>query len=352
MKINKTPYYSYNLNGIAEGCKYCIKGEKLVLFITGKCKSNCWYCSLSNKRKEKDIVMANERECKTVKEVIQEAKASKATSAGITGGDPLVCLNKTIKYVKALKKEFGKQFHIHIYLSTHLVDEKNLKKLSKCIDEVRFHPLFLINKNEENADLNKIKKSMEIFGKKNNGIELPLIPEKKKEILNFILKAKDFISFVNFNEFELSETNFNQLTKNYSLESGGYRVKGSLEAGKWILTQLAKKKIKLNAHLCTAELKNNCQFVNRLKRHIILPYGKKTSEGTVIYLAIYAKDKKDFKKMKKTIRGYVDNKKSRIILSEEDAKDMLNKGIKIKRVEEFPTYDGIEVESEDIIWKK
>jgi len=51
MKLNKTKYDSYCINGIAEGCKYCVRGEKLVLFVSGKCSRQCWYCSLSNKRK-------------------------------------------------------------------------------------------------------------------------------------------------------------------------------------------------------------------------------------------------------------------------------------------------------------
>jgi hypothetical protein len=34
------------------------------------------------------------------------------------GGDPLLFLNRTINYAKALKKAFGKKFHIHIYLHT------------------------------------------------------------------------------------------------------------------------------------------------------------------------------------------------------------------------------------------
>ena len=247
-----------------------------------------------------------------------------------------------------MKKEFGKKFHIHIYLSTKLVDKNKLTKLAKYIDEVRFHPLFLINKSELDNDIKKIKLGEKIFGKRNNGVEMPMIPEKKEEILNFLFKVKDNISFVNLNEFELSETNFDILTKKYPLKEGGYIVNGSLEAGKWVLTQLQKKKIKLNAHVCTAELKNSVQFVNRLKRHDILPGGRKTQDGTVIYLAVYAKNKKEWAKMKKEIKGFVDPKKKRIILLEKEAKRILKNGGAITKVEEFPTYDAIEVESEEI----
>lgn len=340
------------INGIAEGCKYCVRGEKLVLFVTGMCKRGCWYCSLSEKRKNKDLVYANERKCKNVKDIIKEVKESKATSAGITGGDPLIYFNRTIKLASQLKKKFGKKFHVHIYLPTKLVNEEKLRKLSKYVDEVRFHPEFLINKTEE--DIKKIKLAGLFWNKPNLGIELPMIPDKKKEILNFILKIKDYVGFVNLNEFELSETNFNIVTKKYKLREGGYVVKDSLEAGKWILKELSKKKINLRVHFCTAQLKNNWQFANRLKRHEILPYGKRTEDGTVIYLVAEGK-----LKMNGT---FYDKKKNRTILSEETARKLLtanrkfavhstksNEGkIKIKRVEEFPTCDRIEVEEEEI----
>ncbi|MCX6746615.1 MAG: 4Fe-4S cluster-binding domain-containing protein [Candidatus Pacearchaeota archaeon] len=342
MEIKKTKFDSYCLNGIAEGCKYCVKGEKLVLFVTGICKRNCWYCSLSNKRKNKDVIFANERKCKNIKELFEEVKESRATSAGITGGDPLLFLPRTIKFASELKKRFGKEFHIHIYLPTKFVTAEKLEKLSKVVDEVRFHPEFLINKNTINEDVKKISLAGLFWNKPNIGIELPLLPDKKEEVVNFILKIKDYIGFVNLNEFELSDTNFNIITKNYNLNRGGYVAKGSLEAGRWILDELRRKKVNLKVHLCTAELKNQHQFRNRLKKHKFLPYGKRTEDGTVIYLIV-----------KKKLRGkrkFYDKRKNRTILSEDVARKLLEKPGKYKiiRVEEFPTYDRIEVESGEI----
>ena len=337
----RTQFDSYCINGFAKGCSYCVKGEKLVLFVTGKCKRNCWYCSLSKKRKNKDIIFANERQCKNVKDIIQEVKESRATSAGITGGDPLLYLSRTIKFASALKKTFGKGFHIHIYLPTRLVTGEKLRRLASCVDEVRFHPEFLINNNNTAEEIKKIKLAGLFFNKPDIGIELPLIPERKEEILDFIEGVENVIGFVNLNEFELSDTNFNIVTKNYKLKEGGYVISGSLETGKWILKELQKRKTKLKVHLCTAELKNAHQFRNRLKRHTILPFGKMTEDGTVIYLVVKGKAK-----MKET---FYDKEKKRTILSESVARKLLKENkLKIMRIEEFPTHDRIETESEEI----
>lgn len=345
----KTPYSSFclNKNGIARGCKFCVKGEKLVIFISGRCSRNCWYCSLSKKRKSIDKIWANEREIKNTKELIEEAKESRATSAGITGGDPLLFLSRTIKYAKVLKSKFGNKFHIHIYLPTKLVTKEKLRKLSKYIDEVRFHPEFLINASKEKIkeDIEKIRLASLYWNKQNIGIELPLIPEKKKQILEFVLKVKDFIGFVNLNEFELSETNFEIVTKKYKLKEGGYVIAKSKEAGLWILKQLKRKKVKLNVHLCTAELKNCFQYKNRLLRHKILLYQKRTKEGTVVCFVV--KDKNYISKLKNKKGVCYDKVKNRLILSEGVANELLNK-VKIYRIEEYPTFDREEVEVEEI----
>jgi len=337
MKINK--YSAYNINGLPKGCKYCIKGKKLVLFVSGICSRNCWYCSLSKKRKNKDIILFNEREKNSVKDLIKEIKESNANSMGITGGDPLLFLSRTLKYAKAAKKEFGKSFHIHIYLPTKLVTKEKLKKLSEYIDEIRFNPKITISDNDADFDLEKIRLASLFWKKQNIGIELPMIPDKKQDFLEFIKKASKYIGFVNLNEFELSETNSNITTKKYSLNEGGYTIKDSIKAGLFILNELKKQKSKLKIHLCTAELKNNHQFKNRLKLHNILPFGYRTNEGLVKYLVIYKKIKnKD---------SYYDKQKKRTNLSEKLARKLINKE-KIFLIEEFPTYDRIEIEKQEI----
>ena len=350
MKVLKTKFSSYCCKGFAEGCRLCLKGEKLVLFIDGRCSRNCYYCSLSSKRKNKPETWANERKCKNIKEVIEEAKESNSKGAGITGGDPLLNLKKTAKYSKELKKKFGKKFHIHIYLPTRLVNEKNLKKLSESVDEVRFHPEFLIKNmmpQETQAETQKIKKAAEIFGKENTGIEMPMIPDKKKQIFQFIKKAAEYVGFVNLNEFEISETNFKHIIENYSLEKEGYVIKGSKQAGIWVLKKCLQERLKTKIHLCTAETKNWHQYKNRLLKHEILPYGKRIKEGTVRYFANYDSYEK-LKKQQNNKKGYYpDKKKKRIILNPKQA-EKLRKNYKIELVEEYPTYDGIETERWEI----
>jgi uncharacterized protein len=344
--MKKTSFASYCSKEVCKGCKSCVKGEKLVLFMGGKCSRSCWYCSLSDKRKNLSVCFANERPVSSIPELIEEAKESNSKGAGITGGDPLVYFDDVIKYSRALKKIFGADFHIHIYLPLKLVEEKKLRKLKECIDEVRFHPSFLIDENIElrNEEIGKIKLASSIFGIDNCGIELPSMPEKKYEIFDFIYEVRDIIGFCNLNELEISETNFDLITKIYTLNHDSYTVKGSIKTGIWIIKECEKRKLKPIIHLCTARTKDSYQFINRLLKHSILPYGNITDEGTVVYFAVYYEDeikkKESEDKIVKITKDYfVDEDKKRIIIKIKDVEKVyLKTKLKIARVEEHPTY--------------
>ena len=158
-----------NMVKLPEGCIQCLEGRKLVLFVTGICRQGCFYCPLPESRMGKDVVYANERKLSDVNaigEAIEEARLSDSTGMGITGGDPLVVLDRTIDYIKAFKKHFGKKFHCHIYLTTKEVTKDKLEKLGKAgLDEVRFHPQFL--KEDLTEELKKMDFALELKDKFN-----------------------------------------------------------------------------------------------------------------------------------------------------------------------------------------
>lgn len=345
----KTKFESYCNKDVAEGCKYCVRGEKLVLFMGGKCSRKCWYCSLSENRKDALQAFANERPVTCSEEIIEEAKISNAKGAGITGGDPLVYFDKTIEYASALKKEFGEDFHIHIYLPLVLVTEEKLRKLKSCVDEVRFHPSFLAEKNNElkEEEFEKIKMASEIFGVANTGIEVPMIPEKKVELYEFIKRLEGIISFANLNEFELSETNFDRMVAEYSLNEDTYTVRDSLTVGRQIVRQAINDNFDINVHLCTARTKDCYQYINRLLKHEILPYGNRTDEGTVVYFIVEYElnDNIEEKLRGVTKKFYNDKERKRFIVDMDEVEKVYEKtDLKIARIEEHPTWGNERLE--------
>ncbi len=270
-----------------KGCKLCVKGRKLVLYITGICSTKCKYCPLSDNRKNKDKIWANEWEVKSFQDVITEARLCKAKGCGVTGGDPLVRLSRTVSYIRLLKKEFGSRFHIHIYLPLTNVTEVNLKKLYFAgVDEIRFHP---------SLDKPKLWDRVKLASKWGwkIGIEIPVFPDKfvatRKMLESFS------VDFINLNELEYSDTNAYSLKK-YKVNGDSYGIKGSEK------TALKLVSIFPNAHYCSSCLKDSVQMKNRLKlraKSISKPFDKVTQEGTLVRGAIYFKSLKpgfDYKK--------------------------------------------------------
>ena len=102
--MQENQYYSYNLGPLPKGCQMCVRGEKLVLFVTGICPRKCSFCPVSDEKYQHDVIFANERSVTATEDLLKEAEAMKAKGAGITGGDPLAKLERTLEYIKLLKQ--------------------------------------------------------------------------------------------------------------------------------------------------------------------------------------------------------------------------------------------------------
>ncbi len=339
--MKKTKYDSFLLGKLPEGCEMCVRGKKMVLFVTGLCSRGCEFCPLSKLRKNIDKIYSNERPVNFMKDLIEEVKVSNATGCSLTGGDPLLKLKRTIKLGKALKKKFGRKFHIHIYLSTKLVNKENLKKISEFVDEVRFHPDFEKSVDEE---IKKIRLGKIFWKKKNLGIEIPMFPDKVDKIYEFTKKVYPDISFINLNELEAGEIFGPLMEKKYKLSSDGYTVKNSVSAGKKLIKLIEKDKLKLNVHLCTANLKIGFQYKNRLKNYQNQKFSHKTNDGTRVYFSTKIKNKKYFNKKD----FFIDKGKLQIIINPEKIPKIKNR-LEIYRIEEYPTYDREEILKEKIL---
>ena len=341
--MKNTGFYSWKNGDLCRGCRLCVRGEKLVLFITGLCPRNCWYCSISEKKKNKDVIYANERPITEVKEAIEEAKLCDAKGAGITGGDPLSKLDRTIEYIKALKKEFGKDFHIHLYTSFDLADEDKLKALFEAgLDEIRFHLDI-----EDDRLWNKLSLARKFRWKK--GVEIPVIPGMRNKTIKLIEFAKDKIDFLNLNELEYSEINSGEYDKRDLTAKSelSYGIKGSEE----LALELLENFPGMNIHYCTSRLKDGVQLANRIKkraRNVKEDFDIVTDEGMLIRGAVYAEDLEKAKQEIGLKEVKIDKRKHRLLMSKKNvkkfAKQIKKFGYKPAIVEEYPTWDALEIE--------
>jgi len=377
--MKSTKYSGVCSGQLTKGCQECVLGNKTVLFITGKCPRQCYYCPLPESRKNLDVVYANERKLSnvnTVKEAIEEAKLCNSKGIGITGGDPLCVLSRTIRFVRAFKKAFGKKFHIHIYLPTDQVTQQKLEKLAKSgIDEIRFHPYFLSNDTKglqliEDAYALKKKYHWKV------GIEIPSIPKTESLTVNFLKKIKN-LDFLNLNEFEMPSLNGENLQKRgMSTVGNSVAIRGSEKTALKIMKSLEKSS-NYPIHYCSARTKNLFQFKNRLKHRLLnvkKSYDIVTKDFDLFHAAIYLpetkpmfgyekkleklrKNKKIIKKLESLRKKFmaefqipsklieVDQQFLRILTSAEIAKkcsdNIKSHGVDIALATELPTYDKI-----------
>lgn len=287
--FKKTPWHSFVSGKVCKGCEQCVRGKKTVLFITGLCSRKCFYCPISSKKYAHDVVFANEWEVKDFDdpvELFEEIRLTGAEGAGITGGDPLLKLDRTCNYIKSLKKEFSSSFHIHLYTSLDFVSLKSLELLSSAgLDEIRFHPSFDDDKLWDRIFLAKN------FGF-DVGVEIPVVSNKKVQTFNLLDFLKGKIDFINLNELEFSDTDTNHYDMSgfEKINNESYAVKGSKELAFELLDKCAE--LNIDAHFCTAKLKNQVQVGERLKRrafNVASHIDELTEEYLLFRGAIYLK---------------------------------------------------------------
>ncbi len=244
---------------MAKGCELCFAGAKSVIFITGLCDDGCYYCPVSRDRLNRDVFYVNEVPVTTVSEVILELARSGSRGASITGGDPLVRSDRTVKLVRAVKEHFGGNFHVHLYTSGRYATIGVLRALDEAgLDEIRFHPTrieFL-----SRAKAAKENTSMAV------GIEVPVAPHIEEWVKDIILRANSLgLDFVNLNEMEFVEPNARALLARGLRESvtRPFTVKGSLETAIRIVNW-ARESVEIPVHFCPATFKDNIQTRNRL----------------------------------------------------------------------------------------
>ena len=353
---------------LSQGCKQCSQGSKLVLLITGLCPANCFYCPLSFKKKDNDVIYANEWKLKNEKDtetILNEATLIDAQGAGITGGDPFSVWERTIRYIHLLKNHYDETFHIHLYTSGLVNANKILEVIDAGLDEIRFHPMPQTwNKMEKNP----IKKAINtaVDSAADVAIEIPAIPGMKKEIIHLIEWAEhQHIDYINLNELEFSEQNEDALYQKGFITKNDLSaaVKNSETTAQQIIDHIAQMNLDIGVHYCSASFKDAIQLTNRMKRratHIAHSFDIITKQGTIIKGVIdhIKQEKKDeiifilnAHHINNNEYCYQKNKQRIEInphLLEKIALSLKNKGYHCFLIEEYPTKDALEVERQPL----
>ncbi|MDW5564000.1 MAG: 4Fe-4S cluster-binding domain-containing protein [Methanomassiliicoccus sp.] len=279
MKVQSMEAGSAYTGRLPRGCVLCRQGTKMVLLVSGQCTTGCFYCPLSLEKRGKDVIYANERRVASDDEILEEARSIGAQGTGVTGGDPVACLERTVHLIKMLKQEFGPRHHIHLYTSS--LDLNAFRRLEEAgLDELRLHPPAEMWSSMAGTGLAAFKRSsgMKV------GLEVPALPGEEKGLSALIAYAAEArLDFVNLNELEFSEGNWDRLMDRGMevKDEVSAAVKGSEEAA---LKAVAAAR-KVPVHYCSSSFKDSVQLRKRIKRRAVrvaLPSDVITEEGTLL----------------------------------------------------------------------
>jgi hypothetical protein len=320
---------------LSRACRQCHQGSELVLFVTGKCSKKCWYCPISFERKGHDAVWANERPVRKDSDIIAEAKEMRARGAGVTGGEPLLVVDRVARYVRLLKKRFGKEFYMHLYTCGEDATGENLEKLEQAgLDEIRFHLL---------TDFEKALPALET--RMRVGIEVPCIPgdwARLKRVVDFCAEQGIFL---NLNELEFSDTNYEALRqKGFSHSESTYAVTGSRKLALKVLAYARDKRV--DAHFCPLRVKYGIQLPRRTKRRALTlrkPWETVDANGFLVK-GVVACSRREAR-----AHGlHYNQKRKRFETSTGKAREMARKGFKAWKVVEYPSSEPWDFEAEPL----
>jgi uncharacterized protein len=285
------------------GCIQCREGAKLVLFITGLCDKECFYCPVSRDKMYRDVMFANERPVHAGdwSAMLDECRLIDAKGAGITGGDPMVVPDRVVEAIQVLKAEFGPHFHTHLYTSCAF-DITWIAKLKEAgLDEMRFHP--------DSRDYARMPESWHhaaiqeaIRVGLTTTIEVPCIPGKADDLLAMARYLRDVGAHgMNMNELEFSDPNIANL-KRFGFKPANdetQSVAGSRDTALEVLerwkTEAAgkvgepgtgKRSSSFALHFCSSPYKDAIQLMQRFRRraaNVARPFEETSEEGTLTF---------------------------------------------------------------------
>jgi uncharacterized protein len=360
-RLHLLPMASSYRGELSTACVQCREGRKMVLFVTGICRFRCFYCPVSPTRNQQDVTYANERRVLSDADVLDEARAIGASGTGITGGDPLGCIDRVEHYVRLLKSTFGPEHNIHLY--THEPNPEKLQRLAAAgLDEFRLHiPHYLWGPlAADGGAYRAVLAAAPAWGIR-RGVEIPVLPEKEAQLRRLLLALEEIgVDFVNLNELEFSETNDDALHgRGYRVDPrNGWGVRGSRAVAERIVREM---RLRIPIHYCSSRFKDGVQLKQRLLRRAertAPAFAERLAEGTVLLGIVEAGRARDLDRWSRQVARRtgvragdyrLDAERRRVEL----APDALRRAARrlpwpAFAVEEYPTADALEVERESL----
>ena len=268
---------------LSPGCLLCGQGSWSCLFINGKCNCRCFYCPTS--QDDESVPTTNRLSFTRAADYSDYVRDFGFKGVSISGGEPLLTFDKTLKFIQTVRQNNGDGLHIWMYTNGTLLTEDHVLKLKDAgLSEIRF------DLSARDYDLERLRLAVGHIPVVT--VEIPAIPEDRQILANLIPVMHDSgVNHLNLHQMRLTPHNSRFLkSRDYTFVHGEkVTVLESELTALSILGQALSENWKLPINYCAFAYKNQFQRAASRKRNacfIIKPHESLTESGFIRSLAL------------------------------------------------------------------
>ncbi|WP_153306397.1 radical SAM protein [Desulfogranum japonicum] len=267
-----------DMTNLSPGCRLCVEGLWSCLFINGKCNGNCFYCPTS--QDEVGSPTTNTVSFQDSKDYIAYLRLFGFKGASISGGEPLLTLDKSVRFIRSIKKHFGENIYVWLYTNGILATRDIMKRLAGAgLDEIRF------DIGATGYSMRHLEHAVGVIPTVT--VEIPAVPEENERMKCLLPTLYDCgVQHLNLHQLRLTPYNFEKMViRNYRFLHGKkVTVLDSELTALELLLHGKKNNIKLPINYCSFPYKNQFQALAARRRNasfILKSYESLTENGFI-----------------------------------------------------------------------
>jgi pyruvate formate-lyase activating enzyme-like uncharacterized protein len=263
---------------LSPGCRICGEGRWSCLFINSRCNARCFYCP--SPQPSIGEPLTNTIPFPDPKDYDDYLHAFGFRGMSISGGEPLLTFDRTVRFVSNTKRRFGAGMHVWLYTNGILVTQDKLRQLREAgLDEIRF------DLSANHYDLEKVQWAASVI--ETVTVEVPAVPEDEERLLSSLIPMRQAgIKHLNLHQLRCTPHNVSHLVdRGYTFLHGPKAtvLESELTALR-ILRQAALQSMGLSVNYCSFVYKDRFQTAAYRKRQAGLlcrPYEAVTPAGFI-----------------------------------------------------------------------
>ena len=246
---------------LSPGCQVCGQGDWSCLFINGKCNCRCFYCPTV--QNDFSVPTTNRIAFKRPGDYAAYVDRFNFGGVSISGGEPLLTVDRSLKYLNAVRRTVGDHIHLWLYTNGTRLTADHVSALKDAgLNEIRF------DISAADYDLSKI--ALAAGHIPHITVEIPAIPEDQARLLSLIPMMGDMgVNYLNLHQLRLTPFNHVHLKKRPYTFLHGEKVtvlESELTALS-ILQTAAEKKWAFNINYCSFVYKHRYQRAAARRRN-------------------------------------------------------------------------------------